>query len=101
MDISVHDLFIFGIRELGHFSKSTVSDSLRYIFGICSAIFLASALILIYMKLYKRKTISKFMSFAPIIFALVFPILFIYLYISGTKTENIKNIFLIWKILFG
>ncbi len=83
----------FGIRELGHFSKSPVLDSIRYIFGICSAIFMTSALILIYMKIYKRKTTSKSMSFIPFIFAIVFPILFIYLYFSGTKTEPIKNIF--------
>ena len=83
----------FGIRELGHFSKSPFLDSIRYIFGIGSAIFLTSALIFIYMKLYKRKIPSKSMSFIPFIFVLVFPILLIYLYFSGTKTETIKNIF--------
>ena len=83
----------FGIRELGHFSKSPVLDSIRYIFGIGSAIFLTSALILIYMKLYKRKITSKPMNFIPFIFVLVFPILLIYLYFSGTKAETIKNIF--------
>jgi len=83
----------FGIRELGHFSKSPVLDAIRYIFGIGSAIFLTSALMLIYMKIYKRKITSKFIRFIPLIFALVFPILFIYLYFSGTKTETIKNIF--------
>ena len=33
------------------------------------------------------------MSFIPFIVALVFPILFIYLYFSGMENENIKNIF--------
>lgn len=83
----------FGIRELGHLTKSPVFDSIRYIFGISSAIFLTSALILIYIKIYKRKTISKSMSFIPLIFVLVFPILLIYLYFSGMQHENIKNIF--------
>ncbi len=83
----------FGIRELGHFSKTPFLDSIRYIFGIGSAIFLTSALIFIYMKLYKRKIASKSMSFIPFIFALIFPILLIYLYFSGMKTETIKNIF--------
>ncbi|CAG0961058.1 hypothetical protein METP2_00792 [Methanosarcinales archaeon] len=83
----------FGIRELGHFSKLPVLDSIRHIFGIGSAIFMTAALILIYMKLYKRKIISKPMSFIPFIFALVFPILFIYLYFSGMENETIKNIF--------
>ena len=83
----------FGIRELGHLTKSSFLDSIRYIFGICSAIFMTSALILIYMKIYKRKTTSKSMSFIPLMFALIFPILLIYLYFSGTKTETIKNIF--------
>ena len=49
----------FGIRELGHLAKSPMTGSIRYVFGIFSAIFLTSALILIYMKIYKRKTISK------------------------------------------
>src|SRR5659263_473022 len=63
----------FGIRELGHLTKSSLLDSIRYIFGICSAIFMTSALILIYMKIYKRKTTSKSMSFIPLMFALIFP----------------------------
>ena len=83
----------FGMRELGHLTNSSFLDSIRYIFGIGSAIFMTSALILIYMKIYKRKTASKSMSFIPLMFALIFPILLIYLYFSGTKTETIKNIF--------
>jgi hypothetical protein len=82
----------FGIRELGHLSKSPMVGSIRYIFGILSAIFMTSALIFIYMIIYKRKTISKNMSYIPLIIALIFPILFIYLYFSGTQTENLMNI---------
>ena len=83
----------FGIRELGHLDKSPVVGSIRYVFGIFSAIFMTSALIFIYIKLYKRKTISKKVSFIPLVLALIFPIFFIYLYFSGTQTENLKNTF--------
>jgi hypothetical protein len=83
----------FGIRELGHLSKSPLIDSIRYIFGIFSATFMTSAFIFLYIKIYKRKTVSKYMSFIPVIIALIFPIFFIFLYFSGTKTENLKTIF--------
>ncbi len=83
----------FGLREMGHLTKTPFLESIRYIFGIWSAIFLTSALIFIYMKIYKRKINSKYMNFIPFIFVLVFPILLIYLYFSETKTETIKNIF--------
>jgi len=83
----------FGIRELGHFVKSPFLDSIRYTFGIGSAIFLTCALIFIYMKIHKRKTISKLMSFIPLILALLSPILLTYLYFSGADKENIKTIF--------
>lgn len=83
----------FGIRELGHLSKSPLLDSIRYIFGIFSAVFMTSAFIFIYMKIYKRKTLSKYMNFIPVIIALMFPLFFIYLYFSGTKTETLKTIF--------
>lgn len=83
----------FGIRELGHLDGSSITGSIRYVFGIFSAIFMTSALIFIYIKIYKRKTISKNMSFIPLVLALIFPIYFIYLYFSGTQTENLKNIF--------
>ncbi|MCX9082200.1 MAG: hypothetical protein OIN83_08370 [Candidatus Methanoperedens sp.] len=83
----------FGIRELGHLDKSPVVGSIRYVFGIFSAIFMTSALIFIYIKIYKRKTISKKVGFIPLVFALIFPIFFIYLYFSGTQTENLKNTF--------
>ena len=83
----------FGIRELGHLDESLMVGSIRYVFGIFSAIFMTSALIFIYIKIYRRKTISKKMSFIPLVIALIFPIFFIYLYFSGTQTENLKNIF--------
>lgn len=93
----------FGIRELGHLDKSPMTGSIRYVFGIFSAIFMTSALIFIYIKIYKRKMISKNMSYIPLIFALIFPILFIYLDFSGTQTQNLRNIFfnienIIWII---
>ena len=83
----------FGIRELGHLTKSPVLDSIRYIFGIFSAIFMTSAFIFLYMKIYKRKTVSKYMGFIPFIIALIFPVFFIFIYFSGTKTEYLKPIF--------
>lgn len=83
----------FGIRELGHLGKSPVVGSIRYVFGIFSAIFVTSAFIFIYIKIYKRKKISKNISYIPVILALIFPILFIYLYFSGTQTEHLMNIF--------
>lgn len=95
--------FFFGIRELGHLDKSPMTGSIRYVFGIFSAIFMTSALIFIYLKIYKREKISKNMSYIPLIFALIFPILFIYLDFSGTQTQNLRNIFfnienIIWII---
>lgn len=83
----------FGIRELGHFSSSPMVGAVRYVFGICSAIFMTSVFISLYMKIYKRKIIPEPMNFIPSIIALTFPVLLIYLYFSGTKYEDIKNIF--------
>ena len=85
--------FFFGIRELGHLTNSLFLGSIRYIFGIFSAIFMTSTFIFLYMKIYKRKTISNPVSFIPFIIAIIFPILFIYMDISGTKLESIKDIF--------
>lgn len=84
--------FFFALRELGHFTTSPVLVSLRYIFGICSAIFMTSAFILLYMKICKRKTITKrsLIAFIP---AVIFPIILIYLYFSGTKIGRIQDIF--------
>lgn len=82
----------FGIRELGHFSQSPMIASIRYVFGTISAIFMASALLFIYIKLFRRKTISKIIIVIPFIIALIFPIFLIYLYYSRDQFENIRNI---------
>lgn len=84
--------FFFGLRELGHFSASPVIDSLRYIFGIFSAIFMTSAFVLFYMILYKRKIINGISNYLPVALALAFPILMICLYFSATGANEIKNI---------
>ena len=85
--------FFFGARELGHLTNSPFFGSIRYIFGIFSAIFMTCAFIFLYMKIYKRKTIPNPMRLIPYIIAFIFPILFIYMYFSGTKIEIIKNTF--------
>ncbi|VVB90019.1 Uncharacterised protein [uncultured archaeon] len=82
----------FGLRELGHFSTSPVIGSLRYIFGICSAIFMTSAFVLFYMVLYKRKIINGISNYLPVSLAMVFPFLMIYLYFSSTGMNDIKTI---------
>jgi hypothetical protein len=84
--------FFFGVRELGHLSNSPFLGSIRYIFGIFSAIFMTSTFIFLYIKIYKRKTFSNPMSLIPFIIAFIFPILFIYMDISGAKIEIIKDI---------
>lgn len=83
----------FGIRELGHLVTSPILNSIRYIFGICSGIFMTSTFIFLYLKIYKRQRIAKHFSSIPFILALIFPIFFIFLYFSGTMIENIRNIF--------
>ncbi len=95
--------FFFGLRELGHMTSSPVLVSLRYILGINAAIFMTSAFILLYMKICKRKTISKQASFIAFIPAVISPIILIYLYLSGTKIGNIKDLFfnmenIVWMI---
>ncbi len=82
---------LFGIRELGHFSSSPVIASLRYIFGIWSAIFMTSAFVILYILLYKRKKISRVSKYLPIVLALIFLLFMIYLYLSGTGTGGIKD----------
>lgn len=84
--------FFFGIRELGHLTNSLILESVRYIFGMWSAIFMTSAMILIFIQLNKRKKISKPMIIIPFILMLLFPISFIYLIFSGTRPEDIKYI---------
>jgi len=83
----------FGIRELGHLSSSPMVGAIRYIFGICSAIFMTSVFMFLYIKIYKRKTISEPMNSIPFIITLIFPVLLAYLYFSGIGKEDIKNIF--------
>ena len=82
--------FFFGVRELGHLTKSPFLDSVRYIFGTWSAIFMTSAMIFIFMKLYMRKTISRPMIILPFALMFLFPIIFIVLIFSGTSMENIQ-----------
>ncbi len=85
--------FFFGARELGHLIPSLFYGVIRYIFGIFSGIFMTSALILIYIKIYKRKSISVSIGLFPFILALVFLILFLWLYFSGTSLETMQNNF--------
>jgi len=84
--------FFFGIRELGHLTKSPILDSVRYIFGIWSAIFMTFAMIFIFMRLYMRKTISRSMIILPFTLIFLFPIILIYNIFSGTRIEDIKYI---------
>ena len=80
----------FGLRELGHFIKEPVVGSLRYVFGIWSAIFMTAALFSIYMIICHGKKISRMMRYAPFIMALIFAIVWIYLYLSAPG--NLKDI---------
>ncbi|MDP3105063.1 MAG: hypothetical protein Q8M95_10720 [Candidatus Methanoperedens sp.] len=82
----------FGIREAGHFSASPVIGSLRYIFGIWSAIFLTFAFYFIYLVICKRKKISRAFSYMPVALGLFFPVLMIYYYISQNSLSEIKDI---------
>ncbi|MDP2846013.1 MAG: hypothetical protein Q8N79_08090 [Candidatus Methanoperedens sp.] len=82
----------FGIREAGHFSDSPVIGSLRYIFGIWSAIFLTFALYFIYLVIYKRGKISIALSYLPVALGLFFPVLMIYYYFSQVSSSEIKDI---------
>lgn len=84
--------FFFGLRELGHLTKSPILDCVRYILGMWSAIFMTSAMAFIFMNLYKRKKISRPMIILPFALMILFPIIFIFLIFSGTRTEDIKYI---------
>jgi len=84
--------FFFGVRELGHLTKSPTLESVRYIFGIWSAIFMTSAMVFIYIKLDLRKTISRPMIILPFALMILFPIIFIFLIFSGLPIEEIKYI---------
>jgi hypothetical protein len=82
----------FAIRELGHFSVSPLIGSIRYIFGMWSAVFMASAFICLYLRIYQRKKDSMVMTYAPFIFVILFPVIMLYLYFSGTNISNLKTI---------
>jgi hypothetical protein len=84
--------FFFGVRELGHLTKSPDLECVRYIFGMWSAIFMTSAMVFILIKLYLRKTISRPMIILPFILMFLFAMIFIFLIFSGTRTEEIKYI---------
>jgi hypothetical protein len=93
----------FAIRELGHLITNPVLISLRYIFGIWSAIFMTSAFIFFFIVIYMRKKPSLISTYLPVALASMFPILMFYLYFLETNTELIKNIMsllesLIWMI---
>ncbi len=81
----------FGIRELGHFTSSPLLGSIRYIFGIGSAIFMASAFIIIFVKICKRKDVPPSARYIPFIIALIFPIFLIMKYLSREGIENIRS----------
>lgn len=78
----------FGIRELGHFSTSPLIGSIRYIFGIWSAIFMSSALFSIYMRLYRKES-SKAVTYAPLVLVLLIPVIWFYGYF--TAPDNLEN----------
>jgi len=84
--------FFFGIRELGHLTRLPIIDSGRYIFGMWSALFMTSAMFLLYIQLNQRKTISRPMIIFLFTLMFLFPIILIFLILSGTKTEDIKYI---------
>lgn len=81
----------FGIRELGHLSTSLYIGSIRYVFGIWSAIFMASAFIYLYMRICERRKESKILTYAPFALVIVFPLILLYLYFSGTDITILKN----------
>lgn len=78
----------FGIRELGHFSASPITGSIRYIFGIWSAIFMSSALFSIYMRLC-RKDSGNAVIYTPYVLASFFPLIWFYVYF--TAPDSLEN----------
>ncbi len=84
----------FGIRELGHLSSSLLIASIRYVFGIWAAIFMTSLFTCLYILIYKRKTIPNIATYLPFALALLFPVVFLYLFYSGIKINELKNIML-------
>lgn len=93
----------FGIRELGHLSNSPLIASIRYVFGIWAAIFMTSLFIYLYILICQRKTIPKIATYLPFALALLFPVVLLYLFFSGIKINEMKNIMssienLIWIV---
>lgn len=84
--------FFFGVRELGHLNKSPILDSLRYIFGMWSAIFMTSAMVILFIQINQRKNISRPMIILPFTLMFLFPIILIFLILSGARIEDIKYI---------
>ncbi|NJD77786.1 MAG: hypothetical protein FIB08_11940 [Candidatus Methanoperedens sp.] len=81
--------FFFGIRELGHLSKEPLIGSIRYIFGIWSAIFMTTALFFIFLILCHGRRITGVIIYIPYALALIFPVIWSYLYISDPG--NLKS----------
>ncbi len=80
----------FGMRELGHFTTSPLLGSIRYIFGMWSSVFMASAFIHLFLILHKRKKVNRILIYAPFAISAVFPV--VMLYISATEVQDLKNI---------
>ncbi len=76
----------FGIRELGHFSTSPYIASITYLFGIWSAIFMASAFMTLCMRICHRKKCSGIRSYTPFAMALIFGVFLLYLFFSDKET---------------
>lgn len=81
----------FAIRELGHFNGSPLISSIRYVFGSWSAIFMASAFVFLYLRICQRKKDPMAMTYIPFIFAALFTVIMIYLYLSETNISNLKT----------
>lgn len=81
----------FWIRELGHLSTSPLVASIRYISGILSAIFMASAFILLFLRLCKRQKYPRFIIYMPFIVGIIFPAIMFYLYYTGVEVNSIKK----------
>lgn len=81
----------FWIRELGHFSMSPLMGSIRYIFGIWAAIFMASAFIYLCSRICRKRKNPRITAYAPFALALIFPAAMLYLFLSGADIPDIKK----------
>jgi len=61
-------------------------------FGMWSAIFMTSAMIFIFMKLYMRKTISRPMIVLPFALIVLVPVIIMFLIFSGKRIEEITGL---------